>query len=69
MGGEFRTDSDQDVGATSERNTMPDKHEGATPNLPKLKHSDYTVGWVTAVQPEYIAARAFLDEQHAPPDF
>ena len=28
----------------------------------------YTVGWICAVTTEYVAAQAFLDEQHAPPE-
>ncbi|KLJ13510.1 hypothetical protein EMPG_11549 [Blastomyces silverae] len=29
---------------------------------------DYTVGWICAIHPEYIAARAFLDERHENPE-
>ncbi|KAJ5390254.1 uncharacterized protein N7496_001322 [Penicillium cataractarum] len=28
----------------------------------------YTVGWICAITTEYVAAQAFLDEQHAPPE-
>ncbi|KAM0474065.1 hypothetical protein ACHAPX_007778 [Trichoderma viride] len=28
---------------------------------------DYTVGWICAIQTEYVAARAFLDEEHEGP--
>ena len=28
----------------------------------------YTVGWICAILPEYVAAQAFLDERHDPPD-
>ncbi|KAF3907864.1 hypothetical protein ABW20_dc0107339 [Dactylellina cionopaga] len=44
----------------------------------RLKKSDhtstcnaasYTVGWICAIQTEYVAARAFLDETHEAPDF
>jgi nucleoside phosphorylase/tetratricopeptide (TPR) repeat protein len=28
----------------------------------------YTVGWICAITVEYVAAQAFLDEQHAPPE-
>ncbi|KAI8624181.1 ankyrin repeat-containing domain protein [Xylariaceae sp. FL1651] len=35
---------------------MPDPH-------------DYTIGWVCAIDKEHVAARAFLDEEHADPDF
>lgn len=31
--------------------------------------NDYTVGWLCAISPERIAARMFLDEEHARPDF
>ncbi|KAL7924626.1 nucleoside phosphorylase domain-containing protein [Trichoderma austrokoningii] len=29
--------------------------------------SDYTVGWICAIRTEYVAARAFLDEEHEGP--
>jgi nucleoside phosphorylase len=29
---------------------------------------DYTVGWICAIGTEYVAARAFLDEEHDTPD-
>lgn len=28
----------------------------------------YTVGWICAITTEYVAAQAFLDEQHAGPE-
>lgn len=28
---------------------------------------DYTVGWISALSTEYVAAQAFLDEKHEPP--
>ncbi|KAH7113449.1 nucleoside phosphorylase domain-containing protein [Dactylonectria estremocensis] len=31
--------------------------------------NDYTVGWICAVSTEYVAARAFLDEQHEGPEY
>ncbi|KAL7931924.1 ankyrin repeat-containing domain protein [Trichoderma chlorosporum] len=30
--------------------------------------NDYTVGWICAISTESVAARAFLDEEHDPPD-
>ena len=30
----------------------------------KLKHDDYTVGWICAVTTEYVAACALLDKEH-----
>ncbi|KAJ3532443.1 hypothetical protein NM208_g8432 [Fusarium decemcellulare] len=31
--------------------------------------NDYTVGWICAIVTEYVAAQAFLDEQHEGPEF
>ncbi|KAL7909981.1 hypothetical protein GGI35DRAFT_447561 [Trichoderma velutinum] len=31
--------------------------------------SDYTVGWICAISTEYVAAQAFLDEQHEGPEY
>jgi nucleoside phosphorylase len=30
---------------------------------------DYTVGWICAIATEYVAAQAFLDEEHEGPEF
>ena len=30
---------------------------------------DYTVGWICALDTEYVAAQAFLDERHERVDF
>jgi nucleoside phosphorylase len=30
--------------------------------------NDYTVGWICAISTEYVAAQAFLDEEHKGPD-
>lgn len=30
--------------------------------------NDYIVGWISAITPEYVAARAFLDEKHENPE-
>lgn len=32
-----------------------------------MKLKDYTVGWICAVQTEFVAACQFLDEEHLPP--
>jgi hypothetical protein len=29
---------------------------------------DYTVGWICAIVPEYVAAQAFLDKEHGRPE-
>lgn len=34
-------------------------------DLPRLRHEDYTVGWICALPRELTAARAMLDETHA----
>jgi nucleoside phosphorylase len=31
--------------------------------------NDYTVGWICAITTEYVAARAFLDEEHEGPEY
>lgn len=33
----------------------------------KLSSDEYTVGWICALETEYIAAQLFLEEKHAPP--
>ncbi|KAI1076795.1 hypothetical protein F5B20DRAFT_572639 [Whalleya microplaca] len=33
------------------------------------KKENYTVGWICAVTTEYVAARAFLDKEHARPEY
>lgn len=43
---------------------MPDSAIGEPHGLP---NQAYTVGWICALDTEYIAAQAFLDEKHAPP--
>ena len=30
---------------------------------------DYTVGWICAITTEYVAAQAFLDEEHEGPEY
>ena len=35
----------------------------------KLRHEDYTVGWICAISTEYVAAKAFLDEEHEGPEY
>lgn len=30
---------------------------------------NYTVGWICAIQAEYVAAQEFLDDEHDPPEF
>jgi len=35
----------------------------------KRGNGDYTVGWICAITTEYVAAQAFLDEKHDPPEY
>lgn len=37
--------------------------------LRKLAHTDYIVGWICALNTEYVAAQLFLDERHKGPDY
>lgn len=34
----------------------------------QLANKDYVVGWICAITTEYVAARAFLDEEHKSPE-
>ncbi|KID82461.1 btb/poz [Metarhizium guizhouense ARSEF 977] len=34
-----------------------------------LDSKDYTVGWISAIGTEYVAAQEFLDDEHDPPKF
>ncbi|KAF5660148.1 purine uridine phosphorylase [Fusarium heterosporum] len=36
--------------------------------MKQLKATDYTVGWITALPAEYLAAQVFLDEDHGQPE-
>jgi hypothetical protein len=40
---------------------------GLSSHLPA--HSRYTVGWICAISTEYVAAQAFLDEEHEGPKY
>ncbi|KAL0929804.1 nacht and ankyrin domain protein [Colletotrichum truncatum] len=43
------------------------RHELDREAKPKLAHHKYTVGWICAIDTEYVAAQEFLDEEHAHP--
>lgn len=32
-------------------------------------NENYTVGWICALTTEYVAAKVFLDQEHAPPTY
>ena len=34
----------------------------------KLSNEDYTIGWICAITTEHVAAQAFLDATHDPPE-
>ncbi|KAF3317256.1 hypothetical protein TWF173_000499 [Orbilia oligospora] len=36
--------------------------------MPTPDRDSYTVGWICAIQPEYVAAQCFLDEKHGKPE-
>ncbi|KAM3075100.1 hypothetical protein ACMFMG_007443 [Clarireedia jacksonii] len=42
--------------------------EGEDDQSKVFSHNDYTVGWICAIKTEYVAAQAFLDEEHEGPD-
>lgn len=68
--GTLSLDSDLPEARGTYSNDIPDKASeesamtGADPNLRKLKHDDYTVGWICALPVEYSAAIELLDEKH-----
>ncbi|CAH0042641.1 unnamed protein product [Clonostachys rhizophaga] len=37
--------------------------------MAQLQPRDYTVGWICAIKPEFIAAQVFLDEPHEDPEY
>jgi nucleoside phosphorylase len=40
----------------------------STETQKKLCNEDYTIGWICAITTEYVAAQAFLDATHDPPE-
>ncbi|KAF2193422.1 hypothetical protein K469DRAFT_745042 [Zopfia rhizophila CBS 207.26] len=34
-----------------------------------LRNESYTIGWICVISTEYVAAQAFLDEKHDPPEY
>jgi len=42
--------------------------EGLVLSQQKRGNGDYTVGWICAITTEYVAAQAFLDATHSPPE-
>jgi nucleoside phosphorylase len=38
--------------------------EQSTAAQERFSNEDYTVGWICAINPEYVAAQSFLDEEH-----
>ncbi|RYO73935.1 hypothetical protein DL766_005894 [Monosporascus sp. MC13-8B] len=69
----FELESDQGPISSVEKRRKTDCDNTGTPvrNAParKLVHDDYTVGWICAIKTEYIAAQAFLDEEHDQPEY
>jgi nucleoside phosphorylase len=48
----------------------PDHAGKASPSAPRqgLSRDNYTVGWICAINTEYVAAQLFLDEKHERPE-
>jgi hypothetical protein len=69
---EFISEHDQDATASAvkKRKTALDDGRVLTANTPKcMANDDYTVGWICAISTEYVAAQAFLDEEHDRPSY
>ncbi|KAK8080213.1 hypothetical protein PG997_008031 [Apiospora hydei] len=50
-----------------DRQTARDQADG-NGTKPQLANEAYTVGWICAISTEYVAARAFLDDEHESPE-
>ncbi|KAK1248600.1 hypothetical protein MKX08_006820, partial [Trichoderma sp. CBMAI-0020] len=65
-------DRDEHVGSTApareKRKRSTSDSGGRTAAERKPAHADYTVGWICALQIEYVAAQIFLDEMHQAPE-
>jgi nucleoside phosphorylase len=50
--------------------TAPDNAQTPAADTAEQKaNNDYTVGWICAISTEYVAAQAFLDEEHEGPEY
>jgi nucleoside phosphorylase len=49
--------------------TRPRIAPGEVPAQPLYANEEYTVGWICAITPEQVAARAFFDEKHDGPEY
>ncbi len=49
---------------------QPDHAGKSSPSAPRqgLSRDNYTVGWICAINTEYVAAQLFLDEKHERPE-
>ncbi|RYP21890.1 hypothetical protein DL765_001966 [Monosporascus sp. GIB2] len=69
----FELENDQGAISSVEKRRKTDCDDIRAPvsNAParKLVHDDYTVGWICAIKTEYVAAQAFLDEEHDQPEY
>jgi nucleoside phosphorylase len=69
---EFISEHEQDAttSAVKKRKTALDDGQTLTANTPKcMANNNYTVGWICAISTEYVAAQAFLDEEHDRPRY
>jgi nucleoside phosphorylase len=64
---EFISEHNQDAATGAEKRMKTALDDAQTPAADTIKrrvNGDYTVGWISAVLTEYVAAQAFLDEEH-----
>ena len=69
---EFISEHNQDAatGAIMRRKTALDDGQTLAADVIKGRiNGDYTVGWICAINTEYVAAQAFLDEKHDRPEY
>ncbi|KAL7950636.1 ankyrin repeat-containing domain protein [Trichoderma barbatum] len=68
----FEFERNQEAASGPEKKRKGDSGDVWTPVdeplMRKLGHDDYTVGWICAINVEYVAAQEFLDEEHEGPE-
>ena len=68
---ELELGNNQEAWNRKRRKLDCDDAQTSLANVPKpaLNPDSYTVGWICAISTEYVAAQAFLDERHEPPEY
>ncbi|KAH7176210.1 hypothetical protein EDB81DRAFT_33562, partial [Dactylonectria macrodidyma] len=63
-----KNSQDAETGVEKRRKTTSDNVRTHSADIPEQRENDeYTVGWICAIEPEYLAAHLCLDETHRSP--